>query len=279
MSVDQANKPAEISDNDAKPELAIFDERKELARAVLNDRMEPFKAEIQAKLAAFGGHKKQLLRHLRDAYDLDPKAEPFDEAKSWFWIETTAYQYFALQILKQTVMDHEARYRAISSAAQRARDTMEKARWADHGGNLLKAWLDGTKEFTEATEQYSDLLYTEVEFGSIFDKAAESLIELEVAANQLADEFSKGPGRPKGTSVLPWNYFRALEEDYRKSTGLGPKTDDGPFPKFVEKFLTALGRDDTKTPHHDYVVEARKYARKQAHKISGKVRRVLPSTK
>lgn len=270
MSVDPVNKPVKSSIKDAELELAILDERKELARAILDDRMEPFKVEIKAKLAGFGSYREQLLRHLRDAYDLGPKAEPFDEAKSWFGTETTAYQYFALQILKQTAKDHGARYRAISRAAQRARGTMEKARWADHGGNLLKAWLEGTKEVAEATEQYSDLLYIEVEFGRIFDKAAENLIELEVAAKQLADEFHKGPGRPEGTSVLPWNYFRALEEEYRKSTGLEPKMGKTPFALFVEKFLTAIGRDDAQTPHYDYAVEARKYARQQARKNSGR---------
>jgi hypothetical protein len=117
MSVHQANKPVEINDS-----------VKELARVVLNDRMEPFKAEIQAKLAAFGGHKKQLLRHLRDA--LGPKAEPLDEAKSWFGIETTAYQYFALQILKHTVMDHEARY---------APRNAQKKRWRRQGGPIMDA--------------------------------------------------------------------------------------------------------------------------------------------
>jgi hypothetical protein len=259
MKVDKPNKPLEISDS-----------KKEVARAILDDRMEPFKAEIGAKLAGFGDHRQQLLRHMRDAYDLGPKVEPFDEVKSWFWIETTAYQYFARQIFKRTVSDREARYRVISKAALRARDTLEKAGLADHAGNELKSWLEGTKEFTEATEQYERLLYIEVEFGCIVDNAAESLTELEMAANQLADEFHKGPGRPKGTSVLPWNYLRALEEDYRMSTGLEPKMGVGPFSEFVEEFLTAIGRDDDKSPHYDYVVEARKYARKQARKNSGR---------
>ena len=158
-------------------------------------------------------------RHLRDAYNLGPKAEPFDEAKS---IETTAYQYFALQILKRTATDHEARYRQISDAAQWAKNTVNKARWADHGKNLLKAWLEGTKEFGETTEQYSDLLYTGVEFGRIFDEATKGLTKLEVAASKLAEEFHKRPGRPKGTAILPWNFIHALAGDYRNSTGKRP---------------------------------------------------------
>ena len=250
----------------AKP-VEISDSVKELARAILDDRMEPFKAEIEEKLASFAGHKERLLRRLRDAYDLNPKAEPLDEAKSWFGIETTAYQYFALQILKQTVMDHEARYRAISSAAQRAKETMEKARWADHGGNLLKAWLEGNMEFAEATEQYSDLLDGGVEFGRIFDKAAESLTELELAANQLADEFRKERGRPKGTGALPWNYICALAWDYRKSTGKRPGAGDGPFARFVREFLAAIGQGD-KSKHYvfDVIKDARTHAREHPSK-------------
>ena len=97
--------------------------------------MEPFKAEIETRLAGFSAYKDELLGHLRNAHDLGPKAEEFDPNRSWFRLEATAYQYFALQILKQTVIDREPRYRAISDAAQRAKHTMEKARWGDHAGD------------------------------------------------------------------------------------------------------------------------------------------------
>jgi hypothetical protein len=170
--------------------------------------------------------------------------------------------------LKQTVLDREAQYRAISSAAQRARDTIEKARrWVDHGGNELKAWLEGTKEFGEATEQYGDWLYIGLEFAPKFDKAAESLTELEVAANQLADEFHKGRGRPKGTSDLPWNYVYALAENYRKSTGLKPGTGHGRFARLVREFLTAIGQGN-KSRH--YVIRVIKDAHGRARKNSSK---------
>lgn len=228
----------------------------ELTRAILD--ILPFKAEAELKLAGFSGHRKQLLDHLRK-----PGAV-HDDDTSWFGIETIAYRYFALQTLKQTVTDREARYRAISNAAQRAKHTIEKAnRWVDHGGNELKAWLEGTKEFGEATEQYGDLLYTGVEFRGKFDKALENLSELEVAAKQLADVFHKGPGRPTGTSDLPWNYVCALEEVYQKSTGLKPGACDGPFARFVHEFLRAIGQG---AKSRQYVIDVIKDARAQARK-------------
>jgi hypothetical protein len=221
-------------------------------------------------LAGFRRRKDRLLSPLFDDYK---DAQPSDRhERAWFRIETTAYQYFALKELKQTVLDHEARYCAISNAAQRARDTIEaeKARWVDHSGNELKAWLEGTKEFTEATEQYGDWIYIELEFRRKVDEAAKSLTELEAMANQLADELHKGRGRPGGTSDVPWNYFRALEEDYRRSTGLEPKMTVGrPYAKFVEEFLIAIGRDDDTSLHYDYAVEKRRDVRKHAGKYSG----------
>ena len=56
MSVDKTNKPVKLCDED-----------KELARAILDDKMKAFKAEIELNLARFSGHKEQLLGHLCDA--------------------------------------------------------------------------------------------------------------------------------------------------------------------------------------------------------------------
>ncbi len=260
MNVGTPDKPVEICDSE-----------KELERALLDHRLENFKAEINAKLAGFNGYKEQLLRHLRDAYDLGSKAEHFDQAKSWLRIETTAYQYFARQILKQTVTssaDRETRYSAISDVAQRARNMINKARYADHASNLIKAWLDGTKELADATAQFQDRLYFECDFERKFEKVTESLSELEkLAADQAADEVHKRSGRPKGTSDLPWNFIYALADDYRKSTGLRPGAGGGPFARFVHEFLKAVGQDDKSI---GYVIDAIKDARRQARKNPSK---------
>lgn len=250
--------------------MSVGDE-KELERALLDDRMKPFKAEIDAQLVGFRGHKNGLLFHLRDAYNGGTKAEPFDEGGSWTRIETTAYQYFALQILKETVIsnDREARYRAISEASQHARHKINDARWPDLAGNLMKAWLEGTKDLDDATKQLSDLLYNGLEFHRKVEKVVESLADLEVAATQAAaNEVRKGRGRPKGTSDLPWNYIYALGWDYRKSTGLKPGRGDGPFAKFVREFLAAIGKRDEVS--EDYAVDVIKNAPAQARGNAGK---------
>ena len=88
-----------------------------------------------------------------------------------------------------------------------------------------------------------------------------------MAANQLADEFHKGRGRPKGTAFLPWNYIYALAWDYRKSTGKKPGAGDGPFARFVREFLAAVGQDNVS---QKYVTDAIKDAPTQARENSSK---------
>jgi hypothetical protein len=109
----------------------------------------------------------------------------------------------------------------------------------DLAEHLIKEWLQGTKHLADATEQYTNLLYFEAEL----EEVTERLSELGVAANQVADEAHRGRGRPKGNSVLPWNYIYALAKDYRNSTGRKPGAGDGPFARFIYEFLTALGGD------------------------------------
>lgn len=232
MSADRPNETAQIFDGD-----------KELERAILDSQMKEFEAEIKVNLADFSGYKEELLSLLRDANDCGTETKPFDRDKSWLRIETTAYQYFAREKVKQNVMksaDHEARYRTIADAVKTARSMIAEVRQLDFAGYLIKEWLEGTRQLADATEQYEGLLYIEVKL----DEVTKSLVELEVAAKQVADEAHKGRGRPKGSSVLPWNLIYALAGDYRWSTGLKPGRGDGPFARFVVVFLTAVGKGD-----------------------------------
>jgi hypothetical protein len=48
----------------------------------------------ESRLAAFEGHKKDLLTNLRDAYEGGPKSEPFDTDKSWHDLRDVAGAYF-----------------------------------------------------------------------------------------------------------------------------------------------------------------------------------------
>src|SRR5581483_1719464 len=223
---------------------AILDGHIELERALLDHEMRDFKIEIDRKLSSFSQQKEQLLSLLFTDYDQSRPPDDYHDA--WSRIETTAYKYFARQVLKQSVTEsREARYRAISTNSKRARERLEKGR--DLGRlsrNKMKEWLEGTKGLTEATNEFSDQLYDEVGFVREIEKAIKSLRELETAANEAANGAQKGRGRPRGTSLISWNYIYALAIDYQRSTGRRAGAGSGPFARFVCKFLEAVGQSD-----------------------------------
>jgi hypothetical protein len=226
----------------------------ELERTLLDDQMELFKAEIELKLARFNCHKERLLSLLFGGSNDGRHSE--GAANAWSALEAIAYQYFARQILKQTVVssaDRAAPYRAIANASRRTKSKIEKEVRADPAGYLMKCWLDGTKKLGDATEEFQQQLYMEAGFQRKVDKGLEILTELEAAANQRVKEVHKAAGRPQGTSILPWQYIFALEAAYRESTGLEPVRGPGSFADFVEEFLIAVGR--AANTAQDYVVE------------------------
>jgi hypothetical protein len=226
----------------------------ELERALLDDRMELFKAEIELKLARFRCHKERLLSLL--FHNSNGRRPSEGATNAWSALEAIAYQYLAREILKQTVIsnaDRAAPYRAIANASQRTKSKIEKEVRADPAGYLMKCWLDGTKKLGDATEEFQQQIYMEAGFQRKVDKALAILSELEAAANQRVKEVHKAAGRPQGTSILPWQYILALEAAYRESTGLEPVRGPGSFADFVEEFLIAVGR--TANTARDYVVE------------------------
>jgi hypothetical protein len=238
-------------------------EIKELERAILDTQTDSLGDEVELNLARFRGHKQALLSLLRKTCARRTKAASFDEAESWLRIETTARQYFALKILKQQLASsagRKARYRAIANTLRRARNELENAKKAkvlDFAGDSIRVWLDGTKEITEATKQFEFLLYLEVDIQNVL----KTLIDLEAAATQVAAEAHKRRGRPKGDSILPWNYSRELEKDYKNSTGLNPGAGPGPFARFVKAFVTAVGENDpVESTLVDVIKDARSYS-------------------
>lgn len=246
----------------------------ELGRAILDDRMEAFKPQINANLAGFSNHKDRLLSLLFHDYNRLRTSDTHKNA--WSRIETTAYKYFARQILTRTTADpadEVARYRAMSDASKHARNKLEDVRWRDIARKPLKRWLEGNVELAEATEEFSDRLYMEVNLGGILDQAIESLAELELAANRAADKVHRRRGRPEGTSILPRNYISILEKIYEESTGQIASLEADRCREFVEAFLVGVGNSDETSK--DYVAERIKYERKRTRKLSASSR---PST-
>lgn len=229
------------------------DSIKELERALLDHQMEAFQPEIRSRLASFNKHKEHLLSLLHDAIQRGTKVNPFNKQQSWLRIETTAYEYFAQEILTYNVWsgaDHEARYRAIAEALRDARNKMEELRYPDIAGHSTRGWLERTQGLVDTTKQFRNLLYLECEF----DKLIQILSRLERKARQVAAATHKGPGRPKGGSALPWNHICELADDFRKSTGRKPGRGGGPFSRFVKGFFKAVGVTNITSGTLTYVI-------------------------
>jgi hypothetical protein len=223
---------------------------------VESTRMKAFNAAIEVKMAGFNSHKDTLLIILRDAFDCGPKAEPFDEEKSWFRLETSAYHYFMQERAKQEAMtsaNREARLRAIAKALKRASCLIDEAMLDEVGDDLFSAWFEKVNLPLASVARNDDGSFVMARpADEMFKKAVAGLTDLETAADRAADEAHQGRGRPMGARVLPLGYIEALAVQYRTGTGSRPDTSRGPFVWFVCAFLAALGRANIS---EDYVVE------------------------
>ena len=204
-------------------------------------------------MARFGGHKEPLLAILRNAYDCGPQAEPFDEKKSWFRLETSAHQYFLQERAKQEAMCSakcEARLRAIAKALEQASSLIEAAKQDEVGDALFSAWYEKSDlPIASAARNDDRSLFMTAPADEAFKRAVAYLEELEIAASRAADDAHRGRGRPSGARVLPVGYIEALAAQYRASTGARPVPGHRPFVQFICAFLAALGRANISEGH------------------------------
>ena len=207
-------------------------------------------------MARFGGHREPLLAILRNACDCGPQAEPFDEKKSWFRLETSAHQYFLQERAKQEAMCSakcEARLRAIAKALEQASSLIEAAKQDEVGDALFSTWYEEADLPLASPVRNDDgSFFMTAPADEAFKKGVAFLKDLQVAAGRAADEAHQGRGRPWGARVLPVGYIEALARQYRDGTGVRPVAGCGPFARYVCAFLAALGRANIS---EDYVVE------------------------
>jgi hypothetical protein len=214
---------------------------KEYNEPAHDPKTEAVKVAIEVSLTAFDRHQEALLTILRNDYERGSRAEPFDADRSWRDLTFLARAYFWKATVKQELMpaaELVARLRELEKAFGNARALADKAMQDDVGSALCSSWWEGTSEYAEAEGRFVDLLYIKREF----KKAVTSLAALETAAIRAAGDVPKRPGRPKGNAILPWDFIEALAALYRDTTDSKPGAGDGPFAKFVMKFLSALGR-------------------------------------
>jgi hypothetical protein len=250
-----------MSAGKANETIKILKGAKELAAPIHDVGTESFKRIIESSLAQFDSHKEKLIEILRKAHGA-AKPTPFNADLAWSRIQGLAHQYYAREQVKRWGMsaaDREARCRKIAEALGRARGMIDKAIDTPALANdLICGWWEGTSEFSDAAGGFVDSLHIQHEF----EKALESLTALHTGAVRAASGAHKGRGRPRGSAVLPPDYIDALALVYRNSTGSKPGAGDGPFAKFVQRFLSAMGRRVTKAHVIDTIKGVRKHSLK-----------------
>ena len=220
--------------------IKLWDGIIEYDQPVPDPKTEAVKAAIEVGLIAFDRHQEALLTILRNDYEGGTRAEPFDANRSWRGLAALAGSYLWRARVKQEVMpaaELVVRLRELEKAFGIARAMADKALQDDVGDALGSSWWEGTSECAKAEGRFVDLLYIKREF----EKVVTSLAALETAATRAAGDVPMRPGRPKGTAILPWDFIEALAALYRNTTGSKPGAGNGPFAKFVMKFISALG--------------------------------------
>lgn len=212
------------------------------------------------ELASFERHKTALLDILRKAHAGGPKSKPFNEQPPWrHLLGAAAWHFRRPQIRQKTLLPTRRfeRLHALAKALSRARGIAHKAMQDDVGIDLFRGWWTETKRYTSPVSEEA--------LSAVADEITEAVAKLgalEAAARRAAEDLPKKVGSPSGTGILSIHDIIALKGLYRRSTGREPR--GRPFIQLVEEFLVALGQGDyTK---QDYVVEALKYANKQARK-------------
>ncbi len=254
--------------------------------------MEAFKAPLEAGLTAFTQqHEEDLLAMLRNEYERRHEPESFDAKTTRWRLRRHAEAYFWRARQKQETVraaDRRARLQELAKILAQARTLVDKEMDV---GDLDWAWWEATSEYAAAEGCLADAppatstslvsyIYRE------FQKVVKGLAALETAAIRVADAIPTSGGRPKGSGTLPWDDIVELAHMYRNSTGSIPGAGDGPFARFVCKFLTALGRADIEYESMIYDIKgARRWSLKRRalwqspfDKQTGKGRKPLPNS-
>jgi hypothetical protein len=212
-----------------------------------------------AGLVEFDKHKETLLDTLRDGYDRGPKSKPFDADKAWHSLTALAHFHLRRCGAKEATIPAAARIERLRDIAKRLRSAcrlIDRTMQSDFGVDLFQAWWEVTgSEYAKADGSFDPR-----DMERRFEQVLKGLAVLEKAAAYGAGHVAPSKrGKPPALSRDDiWNLARL----YRDSTSSMPRANDGPFAKFVNEFLAALGRADD--IEYGSLVEAIKGARQWA---------------
>lgn len=181
------------------------------------------KTGIEARLAAFDGHKAELLKLLHDVYKRGPQSNGFDQDKVWSDVRFRAWQLFLQKGAKREQLtmspaNRRKQLRKLADALSRARSAADQAIKDDLGDELCRVWRKRRGKKPEAQQPQQDPLHIEQEF----KKAVENLALLEMAALCAIREIPKSNGRPGGEGTLPYGVIIILAHQYLENTEVRP---------------------------------------------------------
>jgi hypothetical protein len=209
--------------------------------------------------AEFAKHKEDIIDSLRDAHKRGHSSTYFDVDKVCDSLAALARGYLAMRKKKQTkksAADRIERLRDIAKILSRACRLVDRTVATDIGSDLFSAWWEVAGSEHIKPNGTFDPRYMDQKFR----EQVKSLEALAAAASYAADHVLPGTrGKPP---VLSQDDIWNLATVYRDSTGRKPSAGDGPFAKFVMKFLGAVGRRDD--IDYDSLVEAIKRVRRWA---------------
>jgi hypothetical protein len=221
---------------------------------------------IEVRWRGFERSQDYLLAMLQEDYERTPQNKSFDKNKARKDLRFVAG--FSIRA------DKENRRENLSAAVRAARlhklgetlsktHSMVKEAKESVLGHLFVQWcisitpdLDFTHPIIEKYEQ----AFEEKVLGIL--EGLETLARTAHDAAQTVRQKTPSPGRPPGTSFPGHDVILGLERVYRENTGKQAGAGDGPFARFVSKFLEAVGRKYTM----QRIIEAIKAAKKREEK-------------
>jgi hypothetical protein len=227
-------------------------------------------APFAAEFAEFEQHKKTIIDTLRNESGAGSTSHSFDGENTWSALTRAAHWFFRRPRIKhKTVLPARRveRLRDLAKALRRAREMINKTMQDDVGLDLFRGWGAEANLPPTVAHVFNNDGCDEIPIADRINEIMTGVATLEAAANRAARDVPTKAGAPRGTGILTLADIAVLEGVYQRSTGRKPTKGAGPFAKFVEKFLVAVGHGDDTS--EDYVVEAFKYARKQVRKKPG----------
>jgi len=205
---------------------------------ILNEEPSPaVKRAIEAGLAEFEKHKKNLLNHLSENRH---KSRPFDEEKWWLRLNHLAQMHFLWQAMP-TAAKRGADLRKLAERLDRICRLAKTVRQDNVCNELVSQMFYGIlpreprgRVIIGEDRSIRVVLFPEIDFKQMLA----SLQDYQAAVLRAANDV---PSRQRGPSPsLPESYIRALRDVYEESTGRSAGRGEGPFARFVMRFRAAL---------------------------------------